>query len=67
MFLQAHDPELTDEDERLDHMDMATKEWWDNMQAKGGRDPVMYFYTNSILNLYHFGDENIKSSSLEIL
>ena len=39
MFLQAHDPELTDEDERLDQMDVATKEWWDSMQGKGGRDP----------------------------
>ena len=34
MFLQAHDPGLTDEDERLDQMEpMATKEWWDEMQV----------------------------------
>lgn len=40
MFLQAHGPRLTDEDERLDQMEaMATKEWWDEMQVWGGRDP----------------------------
>ena len=34
MFLQAHEPELIDEDERLEEMDVATKEWWDKMQAE---------------------------------
>ena len=34
MFLQAHEPELTDEDERLEWMDTATKEWWNRMQVK---------------------------------
>ena len=34
MFLQVHEPELTDEDERLEWMDMATKEWWNRMQVK---------------------------------
>ena len=34
MFLQAHEPELTNEDERLERMDMATKEWWNRMQVK---------------------------------
>jgi len=34
MFLQAHEPELIDEDERLDQMDIITMKWWDRMQAK---------------------------------
>jgi hypothetical protein len=34
MFLQAHEPELIDEDERLERMDLATKVWWDRMQAE---------------------------------
>lgn len=34
MFLQAHEPELIDEDERLEQMNTATNEWWDRMQAK---------------------------------
>jgi hypothetical protein len=32
MFLQGHEPELTDEDERLEEMNTATTEWWDKMQ-----------------------------------
>ena len=34
MFLQAHEPELTNKDERLEWMDVATKEWWNRMQVK---------------------------------
>ena len=34
MFLQAHEPELIDEDERLKEMDKITGEWWDRIQAK---------------------------------
>jgi len=34
MFLQAHEPELIDEDERLEQMNTATNEWWDRLQAK---------------------------------
>ena len=34
MFLQAHEPELIEEDERLEWMDLATKAWWDRMQAE---------------------------------
>ena len=33
MFLQAHELELTDEDERLEGMNMTTKEWWEKMQV----------------------------------
>ena len=51
MFLQAHDPKLTDEDERLDQMDVATKEWWDSMQAKGGRDPYVFLHRYHIESL----------------
>ena len=36
MFLQAHKPELIDEDERLEEMDRVTKEWWDRLQAESG-------------------------------
>ena len=34
MFLQAHEPELIDEDERLERMNLATKEWWDKLQVE---------------------------------
>jgi hypothetical protein len=34
IFLQVHEPELTDQDERREQMDVATKQWWDKMQAK---------------------------------
>ena len=34
MFLQVHEPELIDEDERLEEMDTTTKEWWGKMQAE---------------------------------
>jgi hypothetical protein len=34
IFLQVHEPELTDQDERQEQMDVATKQWWDKMQAK---------------------------------
>lgn len=37
MFLQVHEPELIDEDERLEAMDTATKEWWERMQR--GKPP----------------------------
>ena len=36
MFLQVHEPELVDEDERLEELDVVTKEWWDKMQAQRG-------------------------------
>ena len=34
MFLQAHELELIDEDERLERMDLVTKEWWDRVQGE---------------------------------
>ena len=34
MFLQAHEPKLIEEDERLEQMDLATKAWWERMQAE---------------------------------
>jgi len=37
MFLQAHEPELIDEDDRLEEMNVTTKEWWDKMQAQFGK------------------------------
>lgn len=45
-FLQGHDPELLREDERLEELDVVTKEWWRRMggekrmtEAREGRDP----------------------------
>ena len=34
MFLQAHEPELIDEDERLEELNVTTEEWWDKMQTQ---------------------------------
>jgi hypothetical protein len=33
MFLQGHEPELIEEDERLEKFDEVTGEWWKKMQA----------------------------------
>ncbi|KAF9778435.1 hypothetical protein BJ322DRAFT_1014701 [Thelephora terrestris] len=32
--LYVHEPKLTDEDERLERMDVATTEWWDKMRVE---------------------------------
>jgi len=33
-FVQGHEPELTEEDERLEQLDEVTGEWWIQMQMK---------------------------------
>ena len=49
MFLQAHEPELTDEDERLERMDVATKEWWNRIAGEALRQgPFMFLYRYNI-------------------
>jgi len=32
-FLQGHEPELIEEDERLEKLDEITGKWWAEMQA----------------------------------
>jgi len=33
MFLQGHEPELIEEDDRLEQLDEITGKWWTEMQA----------------------------------